>query len=53
MGLSHNERNNCKADWKYIRDRKQKLIEQNNKPENAKRKEHDNQVGNRVLVVTR
>jgi hypothetical protein len=24
------------ADWKYIRDRKQKLIEQNNKQENAK-----------------
>jgi hypothetical protein len=38
------------ADWKYIRDRKQKLIEQNNKRENAKRKQHDYQVGNRVLV---
>jgi hypothetical protein len=39
-----------KTDWKYIRDQKQKLIEQNNKQENAKRKEHDCQVGNRVLV---
>jgi hypothetical protein len=26
------------ADWKYIRDKKQKLIKQNNKGENAKRK---------------
>jgi hypothetical protein len=38
------------ADWKYIRDRKQKLIEQNNKRENAKRTGHVYQVGNRVLV---
>jgi hypothetical protein len=41
------------ADWKYIRDRKQKLIEQNNKRENAKRKEHEYHAGDRVLVVAK
>jgi hypothetical protein len=39
-----------KADWKYIQDRKRKLIEQKNKRENAKRTRHDYQVGNCVLV---
>ena len=29
--------NQFEADWKYIRDRKRKLIEQNNTRENAKR----------------
>jgi hypothetical protein len=38
------------ADWKYIRDQKQKLIEQNNKQENTKRKEQDCQADNHVLV---
>jgi hypothetical protein len=41
------------ADWKYIRDRKQKLIEQNNKRENAKRTGHEYQIGNRVLVAAK
>ena len=41
------------ADWKYIRDRKQKLIEQNNKRENAKRTIHEYQIGNRVLVAAK
>jgi hypothetical protein len=41
------------ADWKYIRERKQKLIEQNNKRENAKRTGHEYQIGNRVLVAAK
>ncbi len=38
------------ADWQCIKDRKQKLILQNNKRENATRKDHTHQVGNQVLV---
>ena len=38
-----------KANWKFIRERKQKLIEQNNKKENAKRIPHDYKVGEKVL----
>jgi hypothetical protein len=41
------------ADWKYIRDRKRKLIEQNNTRENAKRTRHDYVVGDRVLVAAK
>ena len=37
------------ANWKFIRERKQKLIEQNNKKENAKRIPHDYKVGEKVL----
>jgi len=44
----HNVR--FKADWKYIKDRKQKLIVQNNKRENANRKEHTYSVGDKVVV---
>ena len=35
--------------WKFIRERKQKLIEQNNKKENVKRISHDYKVGKKVL----
>ena len=38
------------ANWEYIRQRKQKLIEKNNKAENAKRKAHDYQEGDRVML---
>jgi hypothetical protein len=44
----HNVR--FEADWKYIKDRKQKLIIQNNKRENAKRIEHTYNVGDKVVV---
>ena len=39
------------ADWQYIKERKQKLILQNNKRENAKRVPHHYEVGNRVMVL--
>ena len=39
----------CEANWKFIRKRKQKLTEQNNKKENAKRIPHDYKVGKKVL----
>ncbi len=39
------------ADWQYIKDRKQKLIIQNNKRENAKRIAHEYQVGDRVTIL--
>ena len=38
------------ANWKLIRDRKQKLINQNNKQENASRKPHTYKVGDKVLI---
>lgn len=38
------------ANWEYIRQRKQKLIEKNNQAENAKRKAHDYQAGDRVML---
>ena len=38
------------ADWQYIKERKQKLILQNNKRENAKRIPHTYSVGDRVMV---
>ena len=38
------------ADWQYIKERKQKLIIQNNKRENATRIPHQYQVGGRVMV---
>jgi hypothetical protein len=39
-----------RADWKLITDRKQKLIKQNNKRENAKRLQHTYRVGDEVLI---
>ena len=39
------------ADWKFIKDRKQKLIEANNRRENSKRIEHDYQVNDLVLLT--
>ena len=44
----HNVR--FEADWKYIKDRKQKLIIQNNKRENATRIPHTYSVGDKVVV---
>jgi hypothetical protein len=38
------------ADWQYIKDRKQKLIRQNNERENRKRVPHEYKVGDKVLV---
>jgi len=38
------------ADWQFIKERKQRLIIQNNKHENAKRKPHACKVGNVVVV---
>lgn len=38
------------ADWKYIQDRKQKIIEKNNKQENKKRIPHTYKVGDLVLL---
>ena len=38
------------ADWQYIKDRKQKLILQNNKRENATRIPHRYSAGDRVMV---
>ena len=38
------------ANWKLIKDRKQKLIDQNNKRENASRKPHTYNVGDKVLI---
>lgn len=42
---------NFEADWQYIKERKQRLIRQNNKRENAKRKPHVYQVNDQVLVL--
>ena len=39
------------ADWQYIKDRKQKLILQNNKRENSKRKPYTYHVGDKVMVL--
>ena len=38
------------ADWQHIKERKQKLILQNNKRENAKRIHHHYTVGDQVMV---
>ena len=40
-----------KADWKYIKERKQRLILQNNKRENAKRIPYEYKVGDQVVVL--
>ena len=39
------------ADWEYIKERKQKLIQQNNNRENATRKPHAYAVGDRVMIL--
>ena len=41
-----------RADWKYIQDRKQKLIKINNQRENSKRRPYTYSVGEQVLVKT-
>lgn len=38
------------ANWQYIKERKQKLIVQNNKRENAKRTDHQYTIGDQVMV---
>jgi transposase InsO family protein len=38
------------ANWEFIRERKQQIIEKNNKAENAKRIPHNYAVGDRVLL---
>ena len=45
----HNVR--FEADWKYIRERKQCLIQQNNKRENAKHQPYTYQVNDQVMVL--
>ena len=39
------------ADWEYIKERKQKLILQNNKRENATRRDHTYSVGDKVMIT--
>jgi hypothetical protein len=39
------------ANWEYIRQRKQQIINQNNRRENAKRKEHSYKEGDLVLLA--
>ena len=39
------------ADWEYIKDRKQKLILQNNRRENLTRLPHTYSVGDKVMVI--
>ena len=41
---------NFKADWNYIKNRKQQLINKNNKRENASRIPHTYQVGDMVVI---
>ena len=38
------------ADWQYIKERKQKLIVQNNKKENAKRVPHTYRINDKVMI---
>ena len=38
------------ADWKLIKERKQKVIQQNNKKENKARKAYNYQIGDKVLI---
>jgi hypothetical protein len=38
------------ADWQYIKERKQRLINQNNERENAKCTPHDYKVGDQVMI---
>ena len=39
------------ADWEYIKERKQRLIRQNNQRENATRKPYTYGVGDRVMIM--
>ena len=40
------------ADWAYIKNNKQKLINQNNKRENSKRKPHTYRMGDKIIIKT-
>jgi len=42
---------NFEANWQYIKQRKQRLIQQNNRRENSKRVPHEYKVGDKVLVL--
>ena len=42
-----------KADWEYIRKRKERLIIQNNTRENKKRRAHNYTVGDQVLIANK
>jgi hypothetical protein len=42
---------NFEANWQYIKHRKQHMIVQNNKRENAKRAPHQYNIGDKVLVL--
>ena len=39
------------ADWRYITERKQTIINENNKRENKRRKSHEYKVGDKVLIT--
>jgi hypothetical protein len=52
FGRDHITNTQFIADWHYIRERKQKLILQNNKKENATRIPHHYNVGDRVIIRT-
>ena len=39
-----------KANWTYIKERKQKLINENNRRENAKRQPYNYEVGDKILI---
>eukprot|EP00957_Ditylum_brightwellii_P181692 13841519-Ditylum_brightwellii.AAC.1 len=38
------------ADWNYIKQRREKLTRKNDEQENKKRKRHNYQIGNKVLL---
>jgi hypothetical protein len=41
----------CVADWQHIKQRKQTLINENNKKENQKRIDHDHAIGDSILKI--
>jgi len=50
FGRDHLLNTKFEADWAYIRDRKQRIIRQNNINENSKRIPHQYHVGDKVLL---
>jgi hypothetical protein len=52
FGRDHMHNIGFQADWNYIVQRKQHIINQNNKKENATRIPHEYKVGDKVLVKT-
>jgi hypothetical protein len=51
FGRDHFLNVNFEANWQYIKHRKQRMIVQNNKRENAKRAPHQYNIGDKVLVL--